>query len=245
MIKNIKLVFAYDGSKFSGIQYQNDRDSIQASIENAIYKVTKRHSRLIIAGRTDAGVHAYGQVANFLTASDIPAEAFVFKLRQFLPESIELVSSSQVDLDFHSRFKAKSKTYLYRIYNGKFMHPSFKHIFTHVTYNLDVGKMREASEYLCGFHDFKAFSKYENKEVNTCRTIDYIDIKKKDEIIDIEIKGDSFLYNQVRIMVGVLVDAGRGHIDPSYVKEIVDSKDRLKAGITYGPQGLYLMKIDY
>lgn len=245
MIKNIKLIFAYDGSKFSGLQYQSDRKSVQEAIENAIYKVTKRRSRLIIAGRTDAGVHAYGQVANFLTASEIPAKAFAFKLRPYLPASIEIIESSQVDLDFHARFKAKKKTYLYRIYNDKFMHPSLNHIYTKVSYDLDLDLMRQAAKYLCGYHDFKAFSKYENKEINTYRTIDYISIEKKDKLIEISLRGDSFLYNQVRIMVGVLVDAARGHISPAYVKEILDSRDRLKAGITYGPQGLYLVKIDY
>lgn len=245
MIRNIKLIFSYDGSKFSGVQSQKDRDSIQSLIENAIYKSTNKHSRLIIAGRTDAGVHAYEQVANFLTASEIPASAFIYKLRVFLPDSIELISSEEVDLNFHARFCAKSKTYRYIIYNDKFMHPSLNHVFCKVTYDLNIGLMRKAAKYLCGFHDFRAFSKYENKKINTYRNIEYIDINKKGKLIMIDIKGNSFLYNQVRIMIGVLVDVSRGHRKPEDVKEILESKNRLKAGITYGGQGLYLMKIDY
>lgn len=245
MIRNIKLVFAYDGSKFAGVQNQKDRISIQSTMENAIYKVTNFKSRLILAGRTDAGVHAFGQTANFLTPSQIPAQAYVYKLRKFLSDSIEVISSEEVDLFFHARFSAKSKVYKYLIYNDKFMHPNLNHAYCKVTYDLDIDLMRQAAKLLCGSHDFKAFSKYENKKINTCRTIEYIEINRKDKIIEIEIKGNSFLYNQVRIMVGVLVDVGRGHRMPSYVTEILQSRDRLKAGITYGPQGLYLMKIEY
>lgn len=245
MIKNIKLIFAYDGSKFSGVQNQKDRISIQSTIENAIYKVTSFRSRLILAGRTDAGVHAFGQTANFLTPSKIPAQAYVYKLKKYLPDSIEILSSKEVDLKFHARFSAKSKVYKYLIFNDKFMHPNLNHAFCRVTYDLDISLMKKAAEYLCGRHDFKAFSKYENKKINTIRTIEYIKISQSDKIIEIEIKGNSFLYNQVRIMIGVLVDVGRGHRSPSYVTEILESKDRLKAGITYGPQGLYLMKIEY
>lgn len=245
MIRNIKLTFAYDGSKFAGTQLQKDRPSIQESIEHAIFKVTGKKSRLIIAGRTDAGVHAYGQVGNFLSAADIPASAYLYKLRMYLPDSIEIIKSEEVDLDFHSRFSAKAKTYRYIIYNDEFMHPSFKHLYCHVTYKLDIGLMKEAAQRLCGKHDFKAFSKYEEVSKNTVRVLDKVKIDSLDKLVIIEFKGQSFLYNQVRIMVGALVDVGRGHRRPEYITEIIDSKDRLMAGITYGPEGLYLMEIDY
>lgn len=245
MIKNIKLIFAYDGSKFSGMQSQKDKDSIQESLENAILKVTGKPSRLVVAGRTDAGVHAYGQVANFLTASNIPPKAYAYKLRLYLSDRIEIIESEEVGLNFHARFSAKSKTYRYLIYNDSFMHPSLKDIYCHVSYKLDIEKMKEGAKYLVGEHDFRAFSKYEDKKLNTVRRLDRVDISKEGKVITIEFEATSFLYNQVRIMVGSLVDVARGHRHPSYIKEIIDSKDRLKAGITYSPTGLYLMEIAY
>jgi len=245
MIKNIRIVFTYDGSKYSGMQSQGLNNSIQEEIESAILKITGDSSRLITAGRTDAGVHAYGQVANFLTASNIPGHAYMYHFQKYLSSNIIVISSDEVDLDFHSRFKALSKTYRYLIYNDTFMHPSYNHIYEHVTYKLDLDVMRQAASYLIGEHDFRAFTKYENKDVNSVRNIKRIDIKREGKLISLEFEAESFLYNQIRIMVGSLVDIGRGHRPAEYMLELLQSRDRLKAGKTYGPNGLYLMKIDY
>lgn len=245
MIKNIKIVFAYDGSKFSGMQSQKDKNSIQEELEKAIFKTNGKKSRLVTAGRTDAGVHAYGQVANFLTASNIPAKAYVFHLRKYLPDSIWVISTEEVDLDFHSRFSVHKKKYAYIVYNDKFMHPSLNSIYTHISYNLDVEKMNKACKMLIGRHDFKAFTKYEDKPINTVRSIIDARVYKKDKLVYFEFEAESFLYNQVRIMVGSLIDIGRGHKDTNYINELLELKDRLKAGRTLGPQGLYLMSIKY
>lgn len=245
MIRNIKLVFAYDGSAYSGMQSQGLNNSVQEELELAIFKITGRSSRLITAGRTDAGVHAIGQVANFLTVADIPGYAYKYHFQKYLSDSIIVTDSSEEDLNFHSRFSAKSKTYRYILYTGEFMHPSFNKSYTHISYKLDLSKMKEASKYLLGRHDFRAFTKYESTSKNTIRSIDQIEIYQDGLKVVIEFKAESFLYNQVRIMVGSLIDVGRGHRDPIYMKELIDSKDRLKAGKTYSPSGLYLVKIDY
>lgn len=245
MIKNIRVVFAYDGSKYSGMQSQGINNSIQEEIENAIFKITGCKSRLITAGRTDAGVHAYSQVANFLTPSNIPGHAYKYHFQKFLSQNIIIIQSDEVSLNFHSRFNAISKTYRYFIYNDDFMHPSFNSTYEHVTYKLDITRMRKAANYLIGKHDFKAFTKYENKEVNSIRNIERINIDREDKLIILEFQAESFLYNQIRIMVGTLIDIGRGHREAEYILELLESKDRLKAGKTYGPNGLYLMKIDY
>lgn len=245
MIKNIKLVFAYDGSKFKGVQAQKNERTIQSELERAIYKLTGKSSRLILAGRTDAGVHAYGQVANFLTPATIPAKAYKYKLAKYLPASIIVCYSEEVGLDFHSRFSAKSKTYKYVIYNDEFMHPAYQSTYCHVTYQLDLEAMARACKYLEGKHDFKAFTKYEKKEKTTIRTITRADINRDGKLIIIEFEGESFLYNQIRIMVGCLVDIGRGHRSPDHILTLFESKDRLLAGITYPPSGLYLMDIGY
>lgn len=244
-MKNIKLIFSYDGSDFFGYQTQINKKTVQGSIEYAIKKVTGEDVKLMSAGRTDKGVHAESQVANFYTQSNIPGKSFMYHIRKYLPDSIIIKDSMEVDMDFHSRFSAKSKTYKYVIYNRKYMHPSLRNIYTQVIYDLDIEKMREASRFLIGSHDFKAFSKYENKPVNTNRSIDEITINRKDDLVIFTFKAESFLYNQVRIMVGSLVDVGRGHRPPKYIKEIIDSKDRLKAGMTFSSSGLYLMEITY
>lgn len=244
-MKNIKIIFAYDGSDFFGYQAQTDKKTVQGSIEYAIKKVTGKDVRLMSAGRTDKGVHAENQVANFFTDSNIPAKAYKYNLRKYLPDSIHIKESIEVDQDFHARFSAKKKTYKFLAYNKKYMHPNLRSIYTHVVYDLDIEKMRQASKYLLGGHDFKAFSKYENKPVNTNRSIDEIVIDREGDLVVFTFKAESFLYNQVRIMVGSLVDVGRGHRPPDYIKEIIDSKDRLKAGMTLSPSGLYLMEISY
>ena len=245
MIKNIKLTFAYDGSKFKGVQAQKNERTIQSELERAIYKLTGKSSRLILAGRTDAGVHAFGQVANFLTPANIPGKAFKYKLGKYLPDSIIMLQSEEVSLDFHARFSSKNKRYRYIIYNDKFMHPAFQSIYCQVSYDLDIKAMIKACRYLEGRHDFKAFTKYEKKEKSTTRTITKADIKRDGKLIIIEFEGESFLYNQIRIMVGCLVDIGRGHRSPDHILYLFDTKDRLSAGITYPPSGLYLMDIGY
>ena len=244
MVKNILLKLAYDGSKFSGFQAQKDEVTVAEELEKAILKVTGFPSRVIAAGRTDAGVHACAQVVNFLTASSIPPEAFQYKLVKYLPDSIRILVSKEVPLTFHARFARHRKHYRYVIHNDAYMHPIYNNYLCHVTYKLDQAMMQEAAKYLVGEHDFRSFLKY-GEEKSTVRRIDSIEVSSKGNRLMIDFVGESFLHNQVRIMVGTLVNVGRGLWPPDRVKEILGSKDRLKSGMTYPASGLYLMDIDY
>lgn len=244
MVKNIKLVLAYDGSKFSGWQSQENKRTVQGCLEDAVEKVTGRKSRIVCAGRTDAGVHAYGQVANFLTISRILGHALVYHLNKYLDDDILIISSEEVDLDFHARFSAHKKKYRYVVFNDKLMYPTENNYAGYCREKLDLERMKEAALYLLGKHDFKAFMKYD-KPVNTVRNIESIDIYKDGPRVIFEFSGESFLYNQVRIMVGTLTNIGRGLWSVERMKDILDSRDRLKAGMTYPAGGLYLLDISY
>ncbi|MDO4778380.1 MAG: tRNA pseudouridine(38-40) synthase TruA [Tissierellia bacterium] len=244
MIKNIRLLIAYDGSSFEGWQYQQNSRTIQGEIEKAIEKITGRKSRIVCAGRTDAGVHAYGQVANFLTTSEIPGKAFKYHFDQYLPADIEILDSQEEDLDFHARFSAKAKRYRYILYNDKNMHPCLRKYRARYSTKLNVDDMREASKLFLGKHDFKAFMKY-GKNENTVRNIDKIEISKIQNEIYFEFEAESFLHNQIRIMVGALVNIGRGHWSKDDLKKVIDDADRQKSSMTFPASGLYLMNIKY
>lgn len=243
MIKNIKLIISYDGSNFNGFQGQVGKRTVQEEIEKAIKKVTGRDSRLVYAGRTDSGVHAVGQVANFLTISNIPPQTYKYHLNKFLPDDIFVVDSSEVDLNFHSRFSAKKKKYRYIISNQKFMYPFFRNYKANVSYDLNIDRMKEACLKFVGTHDFISFMKF-SEGVNTVRTIDSIDIFQENDIY-IDFVADSFLHNQVRIMVGAIVNVGRGLWEPDYIEDLFKIRDREKSAMTFPSQGLYLMEIKY
>ncbi len=244
MIRNIKLTVSYDGSKFSGWQRQKDRRSVQEDLNQAINKVTNKDTRVISAGRTDAGVHALGQVVNFLTIMTSPASAIKHQLEPFLPEDIVIVDSEEVDLSFHSRFSAKKKTYRYILNDSEPFYPMYRDYKEHIRYRLDLDKMQEAGNYFLGRHDFKAFMKY-GSDINTVRHIEKINIYRDREDVILEFTAESFLHNQIRIMVGALVDVGRGKYEPDHIKSLLEEKNRLKAGKTYPARGLYLVNIEY
>lgn len=242
-MKNIKLEFSYDGTNFNGSQRQPHLRTVQGELENAIKRVTGEDVNMTFFGRTDAGVHAKYAVANFKTNYDIPGEAFLHKLVKYIPDDIILIKSSEVPYDFHSRFDAKLKRYRYIIYNEKVFYPYLRNYKLHIKYKLDINKMIEASKFLIGTHDFRAFMKLD-EEKNSIRTIDDIQIYKNGYDIVLEFEAESFLYNQVRNMVGLLIDVGRGFRDVEYVKQIFE-KNISRAAKTYGPQGLYLISILY
>lgn len=242
-MKNIKLEFSYDGTNFNGSQRQPRLRTVQGELEKAIKRVTGEDVNMTFFGRTDAGVHAKYAVANFKTNFDIPGEAFLHKLVKYIPDDIILIKSSEVPYDFHSRFDAKLKRYRYIIYNEKVFYPYLRNYKLHIKYKLDVNKMIEASKFLLGTHDFRAFMKLD-EEKNSIRTIDDIQIYKNGYDIVLEFEAESFLYNQVRNMVGLLIDVGRGFREVEYVKQIFE-KNISRAAKTYGPQGLYLISILY
>lgn len=240
---NIKIKIEYEGSSYSGWQKQANAKTIQSEIERALTKITGNEIEIFASGRTDAGVHSLGQVANFHIESRIPAEKMKFALNQLLPEDIRVLESEEVSEDFHSRFSAKKKTYLYRIQTGEVKRALERNISYFVRGTLDLGKMRNTAQYLVGEHDFSAFKTEGSSATNFVRTIYRIDISQKNDIIEIEITGNGFLYNMVRIIVGTLIDAGKGL--ERDIPQILAMKDRSLAGHTAPAHGLFLKEVFY
>ena len=243
-MRNIMITIQYDGTNYCGWQKQNNGLGIQDIIQNSIYKITKEDVDLTSSGRTDAGVHALGQVANFKTNSKIPVEKIPGAINASLPDDICIVDAKEVDLNFHSRYSAKKKRYRYVIYNNKYKNPIFRKYSYHVKYNLNFEKMKEESMHLLGEHDFVGFMSTGSSVKSTVRTIYHIDLKKEDDLIVIEVEGNGFLYNMVRIIAGTLIDIGRGKITES-LKDIIESKERSRAGHTAQASGLFLKKVYY
>ena len=201
---------------------------------------------LTASGRTDAGVHAYGQVANFKTNSNIPIEKIPIALNTNLKKSIRIISAEEVDERFHSRLTCKRKTYRYVINNSEFASAIYRNLETHIPQKLNVEKMKEAVKYFEGEHDFKAFKASGTSSKSSVRTIYKAEVYEMPKNrIYIELTDNGFLYNMVRIIAGTLVDVGLGKIEPQEIKKIIDSKDRKRAGKTLPPNGLYLLKVEY
>ena len=245
-MRNIKLTIEYDGKDFNGWQKQPNKLNIQGTIEKAIERITGKEVELMASGRTDRGVHALAQVANFKTDSKLPIEKFPIAINSNIKNSIRIKDAEEVDEKFHSRLSCKKKTYRYVINNSKYGSSIYRNLETHIPVKLNVNKMKEAIKYFEGEHDFKAFKASGTSNKSSVRTIYKGEvIKKEDERIWIELTGNGFLYNMVRIIAGTLVDVGLGKIEPIEIKDIIKSKDRQKAGKTLAPQGLFLVKVEY
>ena len=230
-MRNIRMTIQYDGSRYKGWQKQNIKgtsvSTIQDKIEKVLSKMTGEEIQVIGCGRTDTGVHADKYTANFKTNSEKKIPEMLKYLREFLPEDISVTSLREVSDRFHSRLNAISKTYVYTIDNNKFANVFLKKYAYHVEGQLDIEKMREASKYLLGTHDFKGFSAVKDKsKKSTIRTINYINITEKDNIIKIEYNGNGFLLNMVRILSGTLIKVAKGEIQPIKIKELLESKNR-------------------
>ena len=245
-MRNIKLVIEYDGKEFNGWQKQPNKLNIQGEIEQAIERITGEKVDLMASGRTDAGVHALGQVANFKTNSNIPIEKFPIALNANLKKSILIKSAEEVEERFHSRLNCKRKTYRYVINNSKYGTAIYRNLETHIPIKLDIQKMQQAIKYFEGEHDFKAFKASGTSSKSSVRTIYKAEVlDARNERIYIELTGNGFLYNMVRIISGTLVDVGLGKIEPEEIENIILSKDRQYAGKTLPPQGLYLLTVEY
>lgn len=245
-MRNIKLVIEYDGKDFNGWQKQPTKLNIQGEIEKAIKQITGEDVDLTASGRTDAGVHALGQVANFKTNSNIPIEKIPIALNSNLKKSIVIKSAEEVEERFHSRLNCKRKTYRYIINNSKYGTAIYRNLETHIPMKLDIQKMQQAVKYFEGEHDFKAFKASGTSSKSSVRTIykaEVIDVGN--ERIYIELTGNGFLYNMVRIIAGTLVEVGMGKIEPQEIKTIIESQKRENAGKTLPPQGLYLVNVEY
>ena len=244
-MRNIKLTIEYDGKKFNGWQKQPDKLNIQGEIENAIKEITGEEVELIGSGRTDAGVHAFGQVANFKTNSNLPIEKFAIAINSKLKKSIVIKEAEEVDERFHSRYNAKQKTYRYIINNSKQGTAIYRDLECHIPMDLNIKEMKKASKYFEGEHDFKAFKASGTSSKSSVRTIYKAEVIENEGRIKIELTGNGFLYNMVRIISGTLVDVGLGKIKTEEIPDIIESGERSRAGKTLPAHGLYLLNVKY
>ena len=245
-MRNIKLTIEYDGKDFNGWQKQPNKLNIQGTIEQAIKSITGEDVELNASGRTDAGVHALGQVANFKTNSQIPIEKFAIAINSRLKKSIVIKKAEEVDERFHSRLNCKRKTYRYIINNSPYGTAIYRYLETHIPQKLNVEKMKKAVKYFIGEHDFKAFKASGTSSKSSIRTIYKAEVlKMPNNRIYIELTGNGFLYNMVRIIAGTLVDVGTGEIKPEDIEKIIKEGKRENAGKTLPPNGLYLVDVKY
>jgi len=247
-MKNIKLTVAYDGTEYHGFQKQKGTElpTIQSVLEQCLFKLSKKSIEIIGAGRTDAGVHARGQVINFQCENwYVPIKKTPLALNSLLPKDIVVRKAELVPFDFHARFSAVCKTYSYIIYNAKIPDPFIVRFALHEPRKLDVEGMRTAAQHLIGKHDFNSFCAKGTSVKTTIRTLMNADINKEQEQIKLTFSADGFLYNMVRIMVGTLMQVGLGKIKHEDIKYILHIKDRRSAGPTVPPQGLFLEKVIY
>ena len=244
-MKNIKLTIEYDGKDFNGWQKQPTKLNIQGEIERAISEITGEETELIASGRTDAGVHAIAQIANFKTNSNFPVEKYPIALNAKLKKSIRIQRAEEVEERFHARYNCIQKTYRYIINNSKYGSSIYRNLEYFVPQKLDINAMKKAAKYFEGEHDFKGFKATGGNNKNTIRTIYKIAIKNENSRIFMEFTGDGFLYNMVRIISGTLLEVGLGKIKPEEIPNIINSKDRTKAGKTLPAHALYLVEVNY
>jgi tRNA pseudouridine38-40 synthase len=241
----IRLTIEYDGTAYCGWQRQREDNSIQQTVEEALLTLTGKKTVLHSAGRTDAGVHAIGQVAHFDTNAKIPPDKYSFALNALLPPDIRIRKSAKAADRFHARFDAKRKCYRYVIFNAPHASALLRNRSMHVPVLLDVKQMRAAAAHLVGEHDFSAFTSAQLKMKNKVRTIYSIKIARRKEEITIDVVGNGFLYNMVRIIAGTLIYVGQGKLAAEDIPAILESRDRRQAGITAKPQGLFLAEVRY
>lgn len=244
-MKNIKLTIEYDGKDFNGWQKQPNKLNIQGEIERAISEITGEEIELIASGRTDAGVHAIAQVANFKTNSNFPAEKYPIALNSKLKKSIRIQKAEEVEERFHSRYNCKKKTYRYIINNSEYGSSIYRNLEYFIPQKLNIEAMKKAIKYFEGEHDFKGFKASGTSSKSSVRIIYNAQIKQDGKRIIIELTGNGFLYNMVRIISGTLVDVGLEKIKPEEIPNIIELKDRTKAGKTLPPHALYLVKVEY
>ena len=244
-MKRVKLIVAYDGTNYSGWQLQKNAVTIEQKLNEALYDLLGEEIQVIGASRTDAGVHSLGNVCVFDTNARMPAEKISYALNTRLPDDIVVQNSCEVPADFHPRAGKSAKTYEYRILNSDFRDPTRRLNTYFYHYDLDVNAMQKAASYLEGEHDFKSFCSVHAQVETTVRTIYKCTVLQKEDEIHIRVIGNGFLYNMVRIMAGTLTEVARGKRKWEDIPEIIESKNRSRAGITAPPEGLYLREVFY
>lgn len=244
-MKRIKLEIAYDGTHYCGWQIQPEEVTVEGILNQALSKLLNEKIVVIGASRTDSGVHALGNVAVFDTNTKIPAEKICYAVNQHLPWDIRVQTSEEVSGEFHPRKVNSKKTYEYNILNRNISLPTKRLYSYFVYYDLDVNMMQEASNYLIGKHDFKSFCSVKTQVSDTVRRIYDLRVDKEKDIIKIKVTGNGFLYNMVRIIVGTLIEVGRGAKTPKDIERMLIGLDRSLAGPTAPAHGLTLMNIEY
>lgn len=243
---NYKLTISYDGSRYKGWQRLGDTDmTIQHKIENVLFERFSLPVEVHGSGRTDAGVHAIGQVANFTVEEDITPKELKEYLYRYLPDDIVVTSVKKAEERFHARLNATEKTYVYKIYNDFYHNPFLRKQLLHVQENLDMEAMKKAASYFIGEYDFSAYTTAKSKKNSTTRKIESIEILKAGHEIDISITGNGFLHNMVRKIVGTILEVGLGNMKATEVAGIIGAKDRAKTGTMAPARGLYLLKVKY
>lgn len=241
----IKLKICYDGTAYCGWQVQPNGVTVQQVVEQAVQLATGQKVRVTGSGRTDAGVHAQCQVAHFDTDSTIPPKKMYKALNAHLPQDIKVLSSEQVEDDFHACTWAKKKTYCYSLYLSDVENPLRERYAVKVDGRLDLQKVQECAKVFIGEHDFKAFCASGSGAKTTVRTIYNIDIESQQEKLNVYVTGNGFLYNMVRIMVGALVGVGRGEMEIQDVEQMLKTGERHVNVKTLSPKGLCLMNVEY
>ncbi len=246
-MRNFKIILQYEGTRYQGWQRQDSTENtIQGKLERLLGKMTgKDYVQVDGSGRTDAGVHARGQVANFKLDTDMSAEEIMNYINQYLPEDIGVISIEEVCERFHSRLNAKGKTYVYRIWNSSIPCVFERRYVYEIVLPLDVERMRTAAQYFVGKHDFKAFTSMKKSKKSTFRTIDAIDIERSGQEVVITYSGDGFLYHMVRIMTGTLIEVGLGEREAENIVKLLENGVREDAGTLVPAKGLCLMEVRY
>ncbi len=244
-MRRIKLTVAYDGTNYCGWQTQPNGIAVEEKLDKAVSTLTKTPTRVIGASRTDSGVHALGAVCVFDTDMRMPAEKFTFALNEYLPDDIVIQKSEEVPPEFHPRYDAKGKIYVYKILHRRIKLP-LERFDTYFYYkDLDVSKMQEAAGHFVGEHDFTSFASPHYTAKTTVRTLYECSVEKEGDIISIRVTGNGFLYNMVRIIAGTLIRVGAGAIEPDSIPGIFDALDREAAGPTAPACGLTLVETMY
>lgn len=243
--KRVRLVVAYDGTNYHGWQIQNNAITIESELNKALSRLLQEEIAVIGASRTDAGVHALGNIAVFDTVHPMPADKISYALNAMLPEDIRIQESKEVAPDWHPRHVESRKTYQYHIYQSEFPMPVGRQ-YAHFTYHtLDIKAMNEAAAYLVGEHDFKSFCQVGAQVESTVRTLYKASVEQNGKDIIITVCGNGFLYNMVRIIAGTLMEVGMGRIAPNQMSAIIEAKDRGAAGPTAPAKGLLLYQYEF
>ena len=245
VLRNLRLTIEYDGTDFSGWQRQTGQRTVQGTLEEKIQEFIGEAVEVRGAGRTDAGVHAEGQVGHVMVVSRIPVVGFLRGLNTILPPDVVVADVTEAGLAFDARFSARGKVYRYRIWNHAVRSPKYARTSWHVRSPLDLHAMRTAASYLCGQHDFRGFRASDCDRRNTVRVIRRFEISRQGAIVDIEVEATAFLKNMVRILAGTMADLGRGRLDIARVLHVLEGGDRTAGGVTAPARGLTLMRVIY